>query len=496
MVRDKKTVIKAVCKEVTAIACVIVFMLCLSFSAKCWSEGLPRITLEVATPQKINLVVGKSVIVGSPEMIKRVSLADPAIADVMVLTPRQIYLVGKVPGLTNLTLWDAKNTILAMAELEIIPDIARLKEKLHEMFPEEKDIMITTSNNSITLSGTVSSSANLSQVIVIAESYACGKEKEKGCGGVINMLEVAGVHQVMLEVRVSEISRSLLKELGINFAGASKNGNLLGIGTLGGLSQLTGVGGGTAASGAVNAFFRFLGGGATWTLYIDALKEDGLAKILAEPTLITLSGKTASFLAGGEFPIPVPQSIGSGGGQTITIEYKTFGVGLNFTPTVLSSNKISMQVSPEVSELDFSNSQRFQGFVVPALTTRRASTVIELADGQSFAIAGLLKDEVRSQSSKYPFLGDIPILGQLFTSQSFRKSESELVIIATPHLVKPLDLSKQTLPTDQYIEPNDFEFYLLGKMQGKGDVKSPSAVPSSPEGKTGGLEGEFGHAVP
>jgi pilus assembly protein CpaC len=221
------------------------------------------------------------------------------------------------------------------------------------------------------------------------------------------------------------------------------------------------------------------------------MKENGLLKILAEPTLITLSGKTANFLAGGEFPIPVPQS--GGGVTSITIEYKPFGVGLNFTPTVLSNKKISMQVAPEVSELDFSRALTISGFVVPSLTTRRASTTIELGDGQSFAIAGLLKEEVREVISKFPLLGDIPVLGALFRSSNFQKNETELIIIVTPHLVKPIDMAKQTLPTDQFIEPDDFEFYLLGNMEGKEKTRKPGATKKV---KGHGLEGNFGHIVP
>ena len=213
---------------------------------------------------------------------------------------------------------------------------------------------------------------------------------------------------------------------------------------------------------------------------------------MAEPTLITMSGKSANFLAGGEFPIPVPQE-----GGTTTVQYKTFGVGLNFSPIVLSSKKISMQVAPEVSDLDFSNAIQISGFVIPALTTRRVSTTVELGDGQSFAIAGLLKDNVREVVSKFPLLGDIPILGVLFRSTSFQKNETELIIIVTPHLVKPMDLAKQTLPTDQYIEPNDFEFYLLGATEGypKEDLSAdPSSSPDARRGMK--LEGEFGHAIP
>ena len=195
-----------------------------------------------------------------------------------------------------------------------------------------------------------------------------------------------------------------------------------------------------------------------------------------------MSGQQAEFLAGGEFPIPVPQENGA-----VTITYKRFGVGLTFKPTVLSSQKISVQVEPEVSELDFTTAVQFSGFVVPGLTTRRASTTIELGDGQSFAIAGLLKDTVRDAVQKFPLLGDIPVLGMLFRSKSFQKNETELVIVVTPRLVRPVDGSQLTLPTDYYIEPNDAEFYLMGYMEGGNHRKS-----SEP---TGQMEGDLGHAV-
>jgi pilus assembly protein CpaC len=223
--------------------------------------------------------------------------------------------------------------------------------------------------------------------------------------------------------------------------------------------------------------------GATWTGFIDALKADGLVKVLAEPTLIALSGQTASFNAGGEFPVPVPQGLG-----TVAIEYKEFGVTLNFTPVVLSDNKINISVAPTVSEVDFSSAVAFGGFVVPGLTTRRANTVVELADGQSFAIAGLLRDTTRDAMSKYPLLGDIPILGALFRSREFQRNETELVIIATPRLVKPLDPTKQPLPTDFYFEPNDTEFYVLGLMEGQNGAREARI--------RGDLDGEFGHAMP
>jgi len=457
------------------------------FPYECWAEGPPRITLETTSPQRLSLTVGKSIIIQSPGRVRRVSLVSPEIADAMVLTTHQIYVTGKAPGITSLTLWGVDNKVIAFLDLEISPDISRLKEMLHRILPDEKDIKVSTTHDHITLSGTISSSTNLANVLALAGPYAPLDEEKKP--KIINLLEVAGVHQVMLEVRVSEISRSLLRRLGINFNYISSSGNNLGLSLLNRLTTLPATGfpsSGVGVSEAVNAIFRFIGQDTTWTLFIDAMKEEGLLKVLAEPTLITLSGKTANFLAGGEFPIPIPQTTGAGG-ATITIEYKPFGIGLSFTPTVLSNKKINMLVAPEVSELDFSNALTTSGFVVPAITTRRVSTVIELADGQSFAIAGLLKDDVREIVSKFPLLGDIPILGALFRSSTFRRNETELIVIVTPHLVKPLDMAKQTLPTDSYVEPDDFEFYLLGNLEGRKKINPV---------KGSGLEGNFGHILP
>jgi pilus assembly protein CpaC len=461
---------------------------CLLPSEICLGQGPPRVTIESTAPQKLDLTVGKSVVLQSPDPVKRVSLVTPEIADAMVLTPHQIYLIGKAPGLTTLTLW-VDNRVSAVLDLEVVPDLSRLNESFRKMFPGEKDLQLTAAHDGITLSGTVSSTSTLSRVLSLAESYFPKK--------IVNLLDVAGVHQVMLEVRVAEMSRSLLRRLGFNFNYVSSSGRNFGLSLLNNLTRLPSEGFPTASvevTDSINAIFRFLSNDTTWTVFIDALKEQGSLKVLAEPTLITLSGRSASFLAGGEFPIPVPQP--GAGGTAITIEYKPFGVGLHFTPTVLSTQKISMQVAPEVSELDFSRAVAISGFVVPAVTTRRVSTVIEMADGQSFAIAGLLKDDVREVVSKFPVLGDIPVLGALFRSSSFQKNETELVIIVTPHLVKPLDIAKQTLPTDQFIEPDDFEFYLLGHLEGSNKARAP--VPRSPgiPPKKIGLEGNFGHIVP
>ena len=455
------------------------------FSNSSWAAQ--QYSLKDYKSKRLELVVGKSVILRSPDKVKRISVAAPEVADFKLLSPYEIYITGKAAGITNLTLWQNKK-VVSTYDLEVSYDISRLKQKLNEILPEETELRVLATHDSITLSGKVSSLANLSQVKALAEAFA---PKNK----VINLVQVAGVHQVMLEVRVAEMSRSLGKRLGFNFAFHTSGGDF-GVSTLGGLTSAVRPGDGDVNisnsgagpldilfSPAVNALFRFVDGNKTWTGFVDALKEDGLVKILAEPTLIALSGQTASFLAGGEFPVPVPQDT-----DVVTIEYKRFGAELFFTPTVLSENKISINVAPSVSELDFSTAVQFGGFVVPGLRKRAASTVVELSDGQSLAIAGLLSETIRDNVQKFPILGDIPILGALFRSRQFQKNETELIIIVTPHLVKPLDLAKQSVPTDFYIEPNDVEFYLLGKMEGK-KKKDTADI----QGK---LDGKFGHAIP
>jgi pilus assembly protein CpaC len=447
------------------------------------------IRLDVASPQRINIMSGKSIVIESPTAVKRVSLAAPAFADAIVLSPRQIYLTARAPGLTNLILWDG-DTVLASFEVEVYPDIVRLKERIHDILPQEQNIKVSSSNDAITLSGMVSSAANLSQVLALAEPF----------GKVVNLLEVGGVQQVMLEVRISEIQKTTAKRLGINFNGLSQDGRSYGVSLLNGLTSIrtqpplafpngssdVGAPAGIAVAPNVDALFRFIRKGVTWTGFIDALKENGLLTVLAEPTLTALSGQTASFNAGGEVPIPEASGLG-----TVSVKFKKFGVGLSFTPTVLSEGKISMKVEPRVSDIDFSNAIQSNGFLIPAFTERSVSTVVELADGQSFALAGLLSEKVTEDIAKYPFLGDIPILGALFRSSAFKKNETELVVIVTPHLVKPLDMSIQTLPTDKYSDPGDFSFYLMGDLSGTPQERK-SSLPVSKKG----FDGEVGHIVP
>jgi pilus assembly protein CpaC len=459
----------------------LVYALPLLFSPMGRAQDSPKIAVDTQTPQRLSLVVGKSIVINSPAPVKRVSLAAPEIADPVVISPRQIYLTGKAIGTTNLTVWRDQERVGAVFDIDVSPDLSQLKAQLQAILPGE-NLRVSATHDALTLSGEVSSPDKLSQALAIAEAVMPKK--------VINLMQVAGVHQVMLEVRIAEMSRSLTRRLGFNFAVIGSSA--FGLSLLNGLTSLSGV---TALSNtasralnvspAITSVFGFQEGGVNVTGFVDALKENGLIKVLAEPTLVTVSGQEASFLAGGEFPVPVVQQI-----NAVSVEYKPFGVGLRFIPTVFSDKKISLRVAPEVSDLDFTNAVTLNGFVIPALNVRRAATVIELGDGQSFAIAGLLNENVRETIAKFPLLGDIPILGALFRSSNFQKRETELVIIVTPHLVKPLDPRKQTLPTDLFIEPNDFEFYLLGQLEGHGkQVEGHGKV-------SGKLDGKFGYLVP
>lgn len=454
----------------------------LIFSANLWA--VDNIQPVIQEPGRIELVLGKSFVLPIPESVKksdhiRVTIAAPEIADFIFIPKvnrkdrvRNIYLKGLKPGATNLTLWK-NGSIFRLYDVEVALDTSLLKQRIHDILPDEEGIRIFTTGDSITLSGTVSSTENLNQALMLTNAFA-------GSAGITNLLKVAGGQQVMLEVRIAEMSKTVVNRMGINWSWIN-NGDF-GVSLLGGLSLFDfspGGGGGTDYSSDVTGLFRFHSGSSQWTGIIDLLKGNGMIKILAEPTLMALSGQTANFISGGEFPIPEIDDDGNVG-----VTFKPYGVELAFTPTVLSDKKISMRVQPIISELDFSTSTTIAGSVVPGTLVRSASTVIELADGQSFAIAGILQETAKENVSKYPGVGDIPILGALFKSKSFQKQETELIIIVTPHLVKPLNMAEQTLPTDFYIEPDDAEFYLWGVF---GKSHENAALGEAE------LDGEFGH---
>ncbi|MBU1247480.1 MAG: type II and III secretion system protein family protein [Proteobacteria bacterium] len=439
----------------------------------------------ISQAEVLQLHTRKSLVLDTESDVTRVSLASPENADILLISPRQIYLTGKTPGSTTLTLWGPGDKVMRVYNIVISPDLMLLKQMIHTVLPQESGIQVLSTGDMISLSGMVSSTTNLSTALSLAEAAAPER--------VMNLMQVGGVQQVMLEVRIAEMSRSVTKRMGFNLNYVT---NGLSFYTF--LNNLTGMaalGEAVGISDNVNAVFQSTRGSASVTGFLDALKANGLVKILAEPNLICLSGETANFLAGGEIPVPVPSGLG-----TIAIEYKPFGVWLEFTPTVLSPDKINLVVRPEVSELDYDQGVNIESIVVPAVTTRRTETTIELADGQSFAVAGLIKDNLRENAYKIPGLGELPIIGTLFRSSEYLKEQTELVIIVTPHLVKPVDMAQQTLPTDNIKEPSDFEFYLMGSIEGEGSgpaaMARPREVTPPPSDDSAGFDGDFGHVMP
>jgi pilus assembly protein CpaC len=422
--------------------------------------------------QTLKLKVGQSKVLRTPFSITRVSVADPEVADIILTSAREIYINGLAPGVTNLSLWGGNRFTSARVTVEA--DVSLLKEKLAQVLPKEK-IAVQAADESVVLSGEVSGPVAQQTALALATPFVGGKKDR-----VVNLLHVGGVQQVMVEVRVAEISREVGRRLGVNFIIRDRSGHAFGISTIGNLTtvdSLRHIFGATSIANTIGSNINAIAGWKTgsylWTMFFDILKENRLGRLLAEPNLVTTSGQEASFLAGGEFPVPVPQQF-----QTITIEWKKFGVGLVFTPTVLEENRIALKVAPEVSELDFSSGVALTaaGFAVPGIRVRRLSSHVEVGDGQTFAIAGLLADQHRSAVSKFPILGELPILGPLFRSTQYQKNETELVFLVTPHLVKPITTQAAKLPTDKYVEPNDLEFYLLGWQQGQPKPSAQAAA--------------------
>ena len=446
--------------------------------------------------QVLRLKVGRSKVLKTPFALTRISVADPDIADLILINEREIYINALAPGATNISMW-GKSGRFTSATVTVEADLSLLKEKLHQILPKEK-IGAEAAGDSIVLSGEVSGPVAQSTALALALPYAGGK-KDK----VVNVMHVGGVQQVMLEVRVAEISRVVAERIGVNFNALAPGGNfgVNQIGGIGTIADLARVFSGVTRSSSTTSFAQVLspaitamGGwtaaGTLWTVFMDLLKQQNLGRVLAEPNLVTTSGQQASFLAGGEFPIPVPQS-GVGGAATITVEYKKFGVQLDFTPTVLNEGKIAVKVHPTVSEIDNTFGQSFVlpgGFVVPGLRVREMNTHVEVNDGQTFAIAGLLSDQSRNVINKFPVLGSIPVLGVLFRSTQYQKNETELVALVTPHLVKPMAPGAARLPTDKWIDPSEVDIYLLGLEQGRQPAASaPAPAPAAP------LPPAFGH---
>jgi pilus assembly protein CpaC len=422
------------------IAIVVAAMFCATTIAPvpvAWSSA-SSITVSAGAPAKVRVAVGKSTTVGSAESFGDVVVGDPEIADVMPLTDRSFYVLGKAIGATNVALFDAHGRLVGVTDVEVSYDIETLATEIRQRLPAPS-ITVRSVNGRIMLSGTVPDAATLDRALSIAREF--GAE-------VINSMTVEQSQQVMLEVRFVEASRTAGRELGVGWEAVGNN-----------LFAVSGVGGLATGSMPFGVLVgRLLDNGVEADVLIKALEERGLARRLAEPNLVALSGDTASFLAGGEFPFPVRSE-----SDTVTIEFKRFGVGLAFTPTVLGDGLINLRIIPEVSQLDPTNSVQVGGVQVPGLVVRRAETTVELRDGQSFAIAGLLQSINTTTQRQLPWLGQVPVIGALFRSAAFRRQETDLAIIVTPRLVRPSAPGEpMRTPLDDTEPANDLDFFLLG----------------------------------
>jgi pilus assembly protein CpaC len=400
-------------------------------------------------PQTLHLLVGHSLLITSPTRIKRVSLADPSIAEAIVVTPYQVLVNGKAPGGVSLIIWDESGQSQNF-EVSVDIDILGITQKLHEVFPDEP-VHIETSGSVVMLSGRVSSAEVANKILEVVKDVT---------PKVTDMMEVPApaTAQISLQVRFAEVNRAAISQIGANFLRDFGSNMPLSVSTqqfsppgIGTTQSVSSSGTTTTTSTGTNDFLlsnllnvAIFRPDLNLAVFIEALQQENMIEILAEPNLLTESGKEASFLAGGQFPYPVPQSGGAGGFSTITIQFKEFGVRLNFTPTLLPDGMIHLKVEPEVSSLDFTNALQLNGFLIPALSINRVTSEMDLRDGQSFAIAGLLDNRVTKQFEKIPGIGDIPILGKLFQSQSLNKSKNELLIVVTPHIVHPM--SANTVP--------------------------------------------------
>jgi len=473
--------------------------------------------LQVNDPARVGhvrLILDKSQTLRTARPFAEAMIANPGIADAVPLTDQSIYIIGKRIGVTRLTLIDDAKRLLGVYEVEVSYDVNGLREELNRSI-HGGNFELRTASGRILLGGSVPDAVALSKAVEITEQYTgnCSPGEIRGTpvaadkdqpnryeaapgpsegappGAVkcyVNLLKVRAPQQVMLEVRFVEAVRTAGRELGLAWDVRSKrfrgiDGATPKFGTtlpdkwpekpgdeipdlLRGAAVLAGFPSGSVPFGTFLA--RILDNGTKADLIIQALESRGLARRLAEPNLVALSGDTASFLAGGEFPFPVPQTSGDGGtSSVITVEFKKFGIGLAFTPTVLADGQINLKIEPEVSDIDPSNSIFVGGGIaVPGLVVRRASTTVELRDGQSFAIAGLLETKHTKDNNQLPWLGEVPVLGALFRSASYEKRESDLVIIVTPRLVRPaVPGQKLATPLDQTVPANDRDFFLRGK---------------------------------
>ena len=432
----------------------------------------------------ITVLIGRAIVVESTQPFIEVSVADPNVADVSPLSDRSIYIFGKNRGATSLTLLGENGQLITNVTVKVIPDLSELKAHLNEVFPNEP-IEVRLSGGGVVLTGVVSGAEKIERAMRLAASYVGDSA--------INMMSVGGTQQVMLKVRVAEMSRNASKALGFN-SGVSYAGDDVGaVFATGQSASTTFIAPGTSSFNinpiAINASpFGTIGaiaelGDFTIGLLMDSLETKGFSRTLAEPNLVALSGTQARFLAGTDVPIPTVDEDGD-----VDIEFKEVGVALNFTPTVLDDDLINLALSTEVSSVNTAPGEpvSFDVSDVTTFSVRRATTTVELRDGESFAIAGLLQDDFTDALNQFPWLGDIPILGSIFRSSNYARGESELVIIVTVHLVTAASEAELSMPIDHVRIPNEYELFLLGHTEASG---APGMVQSQ------GFDGDFGYVV-
>lgn len=413
----------------------------------------------------ISLPINKSQVIETRRDIAQVSVGNPEIADVSVLGPRTVYVFARDFGETTVTLTGENGEVISVIDVEVSRDVAALRRKLYTLFPNQP-VAVHTAGEGIVLTGQVSSGAAAARAVEIAERYAPDD--------VLSLLEIVGSQQIMLAVHFVEMRRQVVEQLGVNVQGI-----------VGGAGAVTGIFDATNILANPRPFGAFgvnvATGNTDIDVLLDVLEQKGVIRTLAEPTLVALSGDSARFLAGGEFPIPVAQEE-----DTITIEFKSFGVGLAFIPTLLDADVINLSTEMEVSEIDPSISVRLANIEVPGLSVRRAETTVQLLPGQSFMIAGLLSQNFRDQVRQVPFLGDIPVLGALLRSAQYQSGQTELVMIVTPYIVQPTTLERLETPT--FYPPTEAELFLFGEVVGDRPV-DPALFPGA------GLIGPAGYAV-
>nr|WP_322015028.1 type II and III secretion system protein family protein [Paraburkholderia sp. J12] len=445
----------------------------------------PNCVGAVRGERSIVVPLGKSILVPIDEPVRNRTLGDPSVAQATMVSPQTLYVLGESVGTTNMII-QGRSGACEVIDVVVNADAGGLQASLAQLLPDEHDIRVSTAADNLVLMGHVSSAQAAQQAAQIATVYsvAHGQSGNGTKGGVLNMLTVDSPEQVMLEVKVAEVDKTLIDQLGaaVNIQGGfgSWSGALVS-------NLLAGVSSAIGISKANNKPFQ---------LSVDAQKTDNLVKILAEPNLVTISGQEATFLAGGEVFIPVPQSSAGTGATAIVLQEEEYGVGLKFTPTVLGNGRINLKVSPEVSELSptgvtISAANVSGTSILPLITTRRASTTVQMRDGESFAIGGLISNNVTGSLKALPGIGELPVLGALFRSTSFQQDRSELVFVVTPHLVHPVQTAQYRLPTDSFTQPNEADVYATGDMEGRaaaaafankgsGAAPMPPAAPAMP----------------